>query len=87
MNAWRRGHDASQRSSWCECSGLLTRPPNKTVTAALFKTLYGHELRVFYNQDESDIISTSLSRTGDGPLEHEASEIRAVLETVGWLQS
>jgi hypothetical protein len=39
------------------------------VTAAIFESLYGHELRVFYDGDQNNIVSTKVSRTDDGPLE------------------
>jgi hypothetical protein len=63
---------------------VCTRPPNKSVTAGIYENPYGHELRVYYGQDENNVVSTSLSRTDDAPLEHEAAEIRAVLEQQGW---
>jgi hypothetical protein len=63
----------------------MTRPRNKSVSAAIFDSRFGHELRIYYGQDENNIVSTTLSRTGDEPLEHEASQIRAVLEVQGWV--
>jgi hypothetical protein len=54
------------------------------VTAAIFESLYGHELRVFYDGDQNNIVSTKVSRTDDGPLEQEAEAIRITLEEVGW---
>jgi hypothetical protein len=63
---------------------LMTRPPNKSVTAGIYENVFGRELRVYYGQDENDVVSTSLSRTGEAPLEDEAATIRGVLEEQGW---
>lgn len=63
---------------------VMTRPPNKSVTAGIYETLFGSELRVYYGQDENNLLDSLLSRTDDAPLEHRASEIRAVLDSQGW---
>ena len=63
---------------------VMTRRPNKSVTAGIYEHPLGRELRVYYGQDENNIVSTEVSRTGDGPLEHHASELRIVLESTGW---
>lgn len=61
----------------------MTREPNKAITAAIFKTTYGHELRVTYGSDDN-LLDSLLSRTDDAPLEQRAAELRAVLEEKGW---
>jgi hypothetical protein len=63
---------------------VMTRQPNKSITAGIYDNPYGRELRVYYGQDENNVVSTSLSRTGEAPLEQEAATIRAVLEEQGW---
>lgn len=63
---------------------VMTRSPNKSVTAGIYGHPYGHELRVYYGQDEHNLLDSLLSRTGDAPLEHRAGEIRGVLEQQGW---
>ena len=87
---WSTAHHQSARRADPPAPRLLrtlwivTRPPNKSVTAGIYEHVVGHELRVTYGQDDHNIVSTSLSRTGDAPLEHEAANIRGVLEAVGW---
>jgi hypothetical protein len=63
---------------------VMTRPPNKSVTAGIYQTQFGHELRVYDGQNENNVLDTLLSRTDDVPLEHRACELRAVLDQHGW---
>ena len=70
---------ALSRTLW-----TMTRPPNKTIMAAIYDVLTGRELRVTYG-DETNPLDTLLSRTGDAPLEARASELREVLESKGWM--
>src|SRR5687768_17487739 len=46
----------------------MTRPPNKSITAGIYETGVGRELRAYYGQDESNLVDSPLSRTGDTPL-------------------
>ena len=66
---------------------VMTRPRNKSVTAGIYENPYGHELRVYYGQDENNIVSTELSRTDDAPLERQANVIREVLMSQGWMSA
>ena len=54
------------------------------MTAGIYQTMFGHELRVYYNQDESNLLDSLLCRTDEKPLERRACELRAVLESLGW---
>jgi hypothetical protein len=86
---WSTAHHAPKRQEpptlqLIRTLWVVTRPPNRSITAGIYENPCGHELRVYYGQDENNVVSTSLSRASDEPLEHEASEIRAVLESKGW---
>ena len=60
----------------------MARPPNKPITAGIFRVAYGHELRVTYG-DEVNLLDSLLSRTDDAPLERRAEVIRLTL-TENW---
>lgn len=62
----------------------MVRHPNKPLTAAIYDTTYGRELRVVVGDDVANTIDTLLSRTDDAPLDRRAAVIREVLETQGW---
>jgi hypothetical protein len=87
---WAASHHKAARRSDPAAPRLLrtlwvmARPPNKSVTAGIYETAFGHELRVYYAQQEDNLLDSLLSRTDDAPLEHRAGEIRAVLEQQGW---
>lgn len=66
---------------------VMTRPPNRSVTAGIYENVYGRELRTYYGQDENNVVDSLLSRTGDAPLEQRAGELRAVLVSQGWVDS
>jgi len=61
--------------------------PQSTVTAAIWQTETGHELRVIYNDDPDNMLDTVLSRTGDAPLEQRATDLRGVLASQGWTEA
>jgi hypothetical protein len=63
---------------------VMTRPPNKSVTCGIYENVFGRELRTYYSSDESNLLDSVLSRTGDEPLQHRAGELRAVLVSQGW---
>lgn len=63
---------------------VMTRPPNRSVTAGIYETTFGRELRVYCAQQEDNLLDSLLSRTDDIPLERRAGEIRSVLEQQGW---
>jgi hypothetical protein len=63
----------------------LTRPPNKTIIAEIFDVETGRERRIRYG-DEQNLLDSLLSRSGDGPLEERAAELRAVLLEKGWVE-
>jgi hypothetical protein len=63
---------------------VMTRPPNKRVTAGIYQTRFGHELRVSVGRDQDNVIDSLLSRTDDAPLESRAVELGLVLEQTGW---
>jgi hypothetical protein len=65
----------------------MTRPPNKSVTAGIYRHPLGHELRVYYGQHEHNLLDSLLSRTDDVPLEYRAAELRLVLEQADWAAS
>jgi hypothetical protein len=62
----------------------MTRPPNKPITAAIYDVESGRELRVHVGTDPNNLVTSLLSRDGDGPLEVRANELRAVLLEQGW---
>jgi hypothetical protein len=57
--------------------------PQAILTAAIFQTDAGRELRVGF--DERNLIHSELSRKGDGPLEARAADLRQVLQDQGWI--
>ena len=63
---------------------IMTRPPNKSLTAAVYDVETGRELRVYYGQDEFNVVDSLLSRTGEQALLQRASELRQILEWAGW---
>lgn len=69
-----------QRTLW-----TMTRH-DKTVTAAIYLTDVGRELRVHYGADVDNLLDSLLSRTGDAPLEVRAADLRSVLTAQGWTE-
>ena len=61
--------------------------PDRTITAAIYHTDAGLELRVVNGDNPNDLYDSLLSRTGDEPLEQRAAELRAVLESKGWVSA
>jgi hypothetical protein len=47
----------------------MTRLPNRSVTATIYETETGRELRVYYGADANNLLDSLLSRSGDDPLE------------------
>jgi hypothetical protein len=62
----------------------MMRPPDKRVTAGIYQHPLGEELRVYYGQNENNLLDSLLSCTDDAPLEYHAAEIRAVFQAQGW---
>lgn len=56
--------------------------PQAILTAAIFQTATGLELRLGFS--ESQLIHSELSRTGDAPLLARADDLRQVLKDQGW---
>ena len=69
------------RTQW-----VLTRMRNKYVTCGIYENQFGRELRTYYGSDESNLLDSLLSRTGDEQLEHRAGELRLVLAQQRWTQ-
>jgi len=65
----------------------MHRPPNRTVTAAIYAVETGHELRVHYGADVDNVLDSLLSRGADDPLVARATELRTILEGQGWRPS
>jgi hypothetical protein len=65
--------------TWIRTLWVMTRPTNKSVTAGIYHTRFGHELRVSVGPDQDNVIDSLLSRTDDAPLESRAVELRLVL--------
>jgi hypothetical protein len=58
--------------------------PQHVLTAALFRTDVGFELRVGFS--ETNLIHSELSRTGYAPLIIRADDLRASLLESGWVE-
>ena len=58
--------------------------PQAILTAAIFQTDVGRELRVGFTID--NLIHSELSRQGDAPLEARAEGLRLVLLGQGWIE-
>ena len=58
--------------------------PQAILTAAIFQTDVGRELRVGFS--ETNLIHSELSRTGDAPLLTRAADLRQVLIEQGWIE-
>jgi hypothetical protein len=56
-------------------------PKGSEITAAIYEVLTGRQLRVMRGEE---LLESRLSRAGDAPLEHRASEIRRVMDGKGW---
>jgi hypothetical protein len=64
----------------------MTRVGKKPITAAIYQTALGRELRVHVGADADNVIDSLLSRTDDAPLEYRAKKLWAVLLEKGWTQ-
>ena len=64
----------------------LHRPqkPQAILTAAIFQTDTGLELRIGFSL--TNLIHSQLSRTGDDPLSERAEDLRLVLLGQGWIE-
>lgn len=62
----------------------MTKLGKKPITAAIYQTAYGRELRVHVGADADNLIDSLLSRIDDAPLEFKADKLRAVLLDQGW---
>ena len=58
--------------------------PQAILTAAIYQTDTGLELRVGFS--ETNLIHSELSRKGDGPLESRAEDLRVSLLESGWIE-
>jgi hypothetical protein len=58
--------------------------PQAVLTAAIYQTDTGLELRVGFS--ETNLIHSQLSRTGDDPLLERAEDLRLVLLGQGWIE-
>ena len=58
--------------------------PDRTITAGIYRTDAGLELRVVNGDNPNDLYDSLLSRDGDAPLEFRADELKAVLTEQGW---
>jgi len=54
------------------------------VTAAVYPHPAGHELRVYYGVDESNVVDSFVSREGEAILVARADALRTLLEEHGW---
>jgi hypothetical protein len=61
----------------------MTKAPARSMSAEIYITDVGRELRVTVGNDAA-LVDSLLSRTNDGPLEQRASELRARLDEAGW---
>lgn len=60
------------------------RNPRAVLTAAIYETDTGRELRVGFSL--TNLIHSELSRKGDGPLEARAEDLRVSLLESGWIE-
>jgi hypothetical protein len=58
--------------------------PQAILTAAIFRTDTGYELRIGFS--ETNLIHSELSRTGHAPLILRADDLRQVLLEQGWIE-
>jgi hypothetical protein len=58
--------------------------PQAILTAAIYETDTGRELRVGFSL--TNLIHSELSRKGDGPLEARAADLRISLLESGWIE-
>src|SRR5687767_11458519 len=58
--------------------------PSRIVAATIRAHQVGHELVVFFEDDENDIIETQLDTSDVHGLEERATALRLVLESKGW---
>lgn len=67
------------------CGSCIARSDHRRyLTAAIFQTDTGRELRVGFS--ESNLIQSQLSRTGDDALLERAEDLRLTLPGQGWLE-
>ena len=58
--------------------------PDRSVTAAIYVTDAGRELRVHYGANINNLLDSLLSREGDAPLEARADHLRSILREQKW---
>ena len=68
------------RSLW-----VLTHSPDAKLTAGIYQHPFGHELRVFYGDDEQHVVNAYVSADGDSILLARADALRELLEQRGWV--
>ena len=65
----------------------MTKPEKKPITAAIYQTEIGLELRIHRGADADDLIDSLQSRQGELPLTFRADERMSALLEHGWAQA